>query len=584
MTTAAWGLSFTSSGPANDIPITQQIFSFFVDLYDYVFDRSHNIAEKNLLRDLNMVRKEVKKEAQWFREGCVLRYVNDMDCLEAKRKRMLFLFIKDLMKGVGGTVLNNKDSCDNTRTKKVTAASKRMAWIFVVFLNAGMLFYVYLFARTQTSSRQSAWLISFLIWFVFEIAVSSTAVVLFTHLIIPLYVLSDIRTIKKKVLKDILTFRKASFQGQGRRTGAAVVTSNDSLTEFNSAKYLYSSWRVASLFPSLKESELILSFHTPWPQHSLKTQTTTVHSSYERRYSFVYQAIGRVGIFFLASFLNLPQLARDSFVQMTSNSGLGYFGILFLRLYGLSPYLLCVPVIFAVIIVHFGLSWTLRSERIKRAQDLYPIEEEFSSVIVAPQNPQEEKGEEDEEAAVDLTPTAPLPAATKQQQKIAEGRKMSQLMVHSLHQDMIARRAVQGLHEDMIARRAETNHPHVDISAFVASSLAELNENLDPSFWSDSDEDNNQSEKDKFQIDSPSIELQEFDRSVSPPASSQGSGSGNIVWEDDDSSLPLDDSINDSNVSIDFWDEDDECAVASDSLQSSEYSLPSNEDDSLASL
>jgi hypothetical protein len=514
-----------------------------------------------------------------------MRYVNDLDCLEAKRKRILYLFIKDLMKGVGGSVLDNKDSRENIRPKKVSSYSKVMAWVFVSVLNAGMLFYVYLFARTQTSSRQSAWLISFIMWFFFEIAVSSTAVVLLTHLIIPLYVLSDIRNIKKRVLTDILLFRKASLQALAKVPGAGAQPSNGSTsTEFNAAKYLYSSWRVASLFPSLKESEIILRFQTPWPQHCLKSETVKVTSSYERRYSFLYQAIGRVAIFFLASFLNLPQLAQDSLMQMTSNSALGYFGVLFIRLYGLNPYLIGVPLFLGIIIVHFGLQWTLKSEQVKKAQDLYPLEEEFSSAVVMPTD--EEKvaahgaveWEEDDEYAERYAPSLVEPNL-QAKQKIAEGRKMSQMMLN-------------GLQQDLMARQQGTTLPHVTLPSSGVS-LAELDE-LDPSFWSDSDEDNKLNEEsgnDRFRIDSPSIELQEFDHSLSLSSSSSstsssahGSRRSAIIW--DDESPPLEDnSIDDSNVSIEFCEDDPldsygDGVGGSDSLDSSEFSLPSNDDES----
>ncbi len=45
----------------------------------------------------------------------------------------------------------------------------------------------------QTQSRQSAWLISFLTWFLFEVLVSSTGLVFVSHLLIPLYVIANQR-------------------------------------------------------------------------------------------------------------------------------------------------------------------------------------------------------------------------------------------------------------------------------------------------------------------------------------------------------------------------------------------------------
>ena len=305
-------MDFTSDFFKDDIALSDRVLDFFRNLYFSCFDRSRidHIAEKNLLKDLGSIRKDVNKEHQWFDKGCQLRYINESESHAAKRKRLLYLFIRDLMSGVGGNVLDNKDARDNGRLAKVSPYSKFFAWLLVAILNGGMLFYVYLFARSQTQSRQSAWFISFVMWFFFEIFVSSTAVVFVTHLLIPLYVLSDVRNIKKKVLADIMAFHKAALNKK-LRGYVPSSTEESSSAEFNAAKYLYRSWRVASLFPNLKESEVILSFQTPWPQRCYKKDAVSVHSVYERRYSFLYQAVSRVAIFFLASLLNLPQLAQD---------------------------------------------------------------------------------------------------------------------------------------------------------------------------------------------------------------------------------------------------------------------------------
>jgi hypothetical protein len=129
----------------------------------------------------------------------------------------------------------------------VSFGAKALGWLFVCLMNMGMLFYVYLFAMTQTQSRQSAWFQSFVMWFLFDVFVSSTGVVLVTHLLlIPLYVMSDtsIRTIKKKVLGDIKAFREKQSKSDPNR--AAPVKDE----EFNAAKYLFPSWRVAGFLVS----------------------------------------------------------------------------------------------------------------------------------------------------------------------------------------------------------------------------------------------------------------------------------------------------------------------------------------------
>jgi hypothetical protein len=553
--------------------MSERISSFFSNLLDTIFGHksSDHTAEQNLLKDLGTVRKEVQKEFQWFHEGCLVRFPDDNDCLEAKRKRLLFLFIRDLMSGVGGNVLDNKDKRDNLKSKKVEPWIKFSSWVFVILLNGGMLFYVYLFARTQTQSRQTAWFISFVMWLIFEILVSSTAVVFFTHLLIPLYVLSDLRNIKKKVLTDILIFRKTALQRKQRQQqgdGFDSLALLSSSTEFNAAKYLYRSWRVAFLFPKIKESEIILSFQTPWPQHSFKKVTATVHSSYERRYSFIYQAISRVAIFFLASLLNLPQFAQDCFIQITSSSGLGYLGVLFIRLYNLSPFLVAVPLFCAGIMIHFGVNATIRSEQLRRAQDLHPIEEEMSTqkpsqtsgkasddvspaaatTMTAPRGlggvgdsddgDEKVEWEEDDEDMDSFFPSNLIPsaatAAAPAREKITEGRKMSQLMLSNLQKDIAARHHLQ----------SSGASPNPNPSVLLP--VQDDDERFQEVYWSDSDDED---VKELERLSSPPPQAKHPEPSL-PSDSDPGSDGQKIIWEDDDS--PADEDSLD--ITVDFWD------------------------------
>jgi hypothetical protein len=267
----------------------------------------------------------------------------------------------------------------------------------VILMNLGMLVYVSLFAMTQTRSRQSAWFQSFVVWFLFDVFVSSTGVVLVTHILIPLYVMSDIRTIKKKVLEDINVFRekqkqKQRLRQQQQQQQAPVAVSRletrvglhlaaddneikgngGSLEEFNSAKYLFTSWRVASLFPDLPESELILQFSTPWPKKSFKREKMKVAQSYDQRYSFIMQALSRVLIFFISGLIQLPTGLQDLLIQVSSNSGLGYVVLLMLRLYFVSPLLPLAPIVALAIVIHFLLQCQARPAHLSSGQSVSP--------------------------------------------------------------------------------------------------------------------------------------------------------------------------------------------------------------------
>jgi hypothetical protein len=335
-------------------------------------DVTQSTAQHNLLKELSAVRKAVYREYQWFKEGAEKLFVDKAACEEAKRRRLLFLFMKDLTSGVSGEVLSNKSQRDSksssssSRSRNVEGVSlkwKALAWLFVFLMNFGMLFYVFLFAMTQTHSRQSAWFQSFVMWFVFDVFVSSTGVVLVTHLLIPLYVMSDIRTIKRKVLGDIKAFREKQSQSQNQNQNqfkrnqsqneSAAAAHSQQVEDFNSARYLFTSWRVASLFPELPESELILQFRTPWPKKSFKREKKQVTKTYQRRYSFLIQAVSRVLIFFISGLIHFPSVVQDLVIQVGANSGLGYVVLLMLRLYLISPLLPLVPITALGIVIHF---------------------------------------------------------------------------------------------------------------------------------------------------------------------------------------------------------------------------------------
>jgi hypothetical protein len=203
---------------------------------------------------------------------------------------------------------------DQTRTPsdRVSFSLKLPSWIFVIFLNGGLLFYVYLFAMKQPHSRQSAWFQSFAIWLLFEIFISSTGLVFFFHLLIPIDVLTEVKHLKEKVLLSLMLFRKKYMRDRHRQrknvrqrqsaswsreersrlqqsgeqhpTHAMNEKEDEEMTttHFNSAKYLFTSWRVAALLPELPESELILQFHTPWPRKKFGVAEAEVAREYDQ--------------------------------------------------------------------------------------------------------------------------------------------------------------------------------------------------------------------------------------------------------------------------------------------------------------
>jgi hypothetical protein len=193
----------------------------------------HQEAVEDLLTELSFVRKEASDEFYQFLQYDKLSSLatslsspsgSSSSCSPAqgatavlfKRRRLLYLFVKDLSSGVSEEVLANKTERDAmSRSLKLNCVPlewKIGGWTLVFFMNFGMLFYVYLFAIQQTHSRQVAWFQSFVMWILFEFFVASTCLVAVVHLLIPLYVLTDLKTIKRKVLTDLTMFRDKYLQ------------------------------------------------------------------------------------------------------------------------------------------------------------------------------------------------------------------------------------------------------------------------------------------------------------------------------------------------------------------------------------
>jgi hypothetical protein len=332
---------------------------------------------------MGKVRKEVLEE--FLRMQRLGAYSENLKLTTlAMRKRLLYLFVKDLSSGVSGEVLLRKSQRDLTISRKLDRVSlwhKVMAGLFVGLLDGGMLFYVYLFAMNQTHSRQQAWFVSFVMWLGFEIILSSTAVVLVLHLLIPLYVWSDVSEVKKKVLKDLIEFQEKYLKRNATRdvTGIDIETGSGSEAggsrEFNAAKFLFPSWRVASLFPEIPESQLVLRFSTPWPKKPFGKEEGDVAKEYED--DVVSSAAWNVLLYFLASLLHYSSFVQDIFVQTVCNMGLGSLCILLIQLWKVYPWLSGL-VVLVLLLCACGLGRLSLNNLAKKLQE---AEEEKASVV-----------------------------------------------------------------------------------------------------------------------------------------------------------------------------------------------------------
>jgi hypothetical protein len=308
----------------------------------------------------------------------------------SKSKRLLFLFQKDLIPGITGEILESKEQRDNVILEPVSARMKVIGWIFLGGLNLGMLFYVFLFAVSQDSHRQVAWGRSLGIYLLLDIVLISTVMVIFMHVLLPSLIMRDVGKIKKKMIESIEQFyetlgknnnetngkterkstedddeenndekeqlhRKKQKKLLDKKTAIKPRQEDHMKTTFNAAKYLFLSYRLASIYPDLKASQIILSYSSPWPKQDYQ-HITNVKSDYSGRYSAITRSISIIVIFFLTNLLATPIAIQDMILQVATTAMMGYTLFVHLQLYYIYPVLVMIPTVF-VCAVGYGIRY-----------------------------------------------------------------------------------------------------------------------------------------------------------------------------------------------------------------------------------
>ena len=314
-----------------------------------------------------------------------------------KGKHLLYLFQCDLLPGVSGKILESKGQRDFVVVKHVHPVQKIAGWTFIVLLNAGMLFYILLFALTQNSHRQGAWAASFAVWLVVEVLLVSSLIVLIMHVILPSMILKDVTKIKKKLMDNIKDFN----QRLKKKGSISQYTAGDP-RNFNAAEYLFLSTRLALELPDLKEAQMIAHYRTPWPKQSYQHETN-VSKAYSRKFAALFRSFTIVLIFVITTFLSIPPTAQDIVLQMVSTVLVGYVALLHLELYFIYPILVVLPLLVVAMIVHFLVQSSRGRERLRLQQLMKEIEPEVAEIHPATEqdNQQLMDGEIEENTAGD---------------------------------------------------------------------------------------------------------------------------------------------------------------------------------------
>ncbi len=281
-----------------------------------------------------------------------------------KGRRLLYLFQRDLLPGISGKILESKGQRDNITTQSVSWNTKVAAWIGLLLLNVGMLFYILLFALSQTTHRQSAWALSFLLWLVVDVLLVSSCIVIFTHILVPSLIMKDVSKIKQKLVDSIRDFN-AGVQSHRHLAGS---DSENEEEEFNAASYLFVSTRLAKEWADLREAKIISQFRTPWPKQSYQ-RDVDVSASYSKRYTALYRSASVIAVFFLTQLVQVPPGLQDMVIQMVTTTALGYTILLHIDLYLVFPLLAFLPVLLVAVVVHFFI----RSRRAAAQQELSKV-------------------------------------------------------------------------------------------------------------------------------------------------------------------------------------------------------------------
>ena len=261
-----------------------------------LFRKSKTDVRSLVVSDLVSVRQKASNELLHI-------FKSELVSDATKGRRLMLLLQQDLLPGLNGKVLESKSKRDYHLPEPVSSTMKLVGWTMVIGVNFSLLFYVYLFAMSQTGSAQEAWFASFLLWFFMDLFFVGTGMVYFIHFLIPSLTMRDLHKIRFKLLDTVEKYKR-SLTEEADNVG----DSNPIL--FNVADYFFVSTRVAKLYPDLPESKIILKFSSPWPRQSYNHDTDrhTEHSSHPLLTVFV-RSVGIMMMFVISG------MFKTSFLQ-----------------------------------------------------------------------------------------------------------------------------------------------------------------------------------------------------------------------------------------------------------------------------
>ena len=268
----------------------------------------------------------------------------------AKGQRLMLLLQQDLLPGVSGQILEAKGKKDAAMVPvHVSIYAKMLAWLVVIGINFAMLFYVYLFSASQTSTTQDAWFQSFIIWFFMDVFLVASTLVYVSHFLIPSLTMRDVHKIRGRLLSAIENYKRSLEENKGSKGEMEKYSSTD---EFNASRYLFVSTRIAQMYPHLRESQIVLKFATPWPRQSY-VYSHDISKKYNSNTAIIGRSLGMVAMFFITTAIELPGGVQDMVSEITLTGVFGGVIVGLMDLYEFSPLMAFLPFIVVGILVHF---------------------------------------------------------------------------------------------------------------------------------------------------------------------------------------------------------------------------------------
>jgi hypothetical protein len=275
-----------------------------------------------------------------------------------QRRRLLYLLQQDLY--WPKTALFSSTDVQQNQFHAPGIFVTSLSWVAFVSVNVCTLSFILMFGASESDSLQLGWLRSLIFWLVIEIFLVQSFCVFFYRILLPSFVSSDLIRVKE-IMSNIFQPKSPSKK--------------DLL--FSTPEYLFVSWNLAQLYPTLPESEIILTYCTDSP--ILPPNNSGLQ----------FTALRCLVFDFLSKFLvlSLPlQFYVLNLVIWTI-----FIALVFLEIFlsQIHPYLSLIPFIFFFLLISFRYFFASREERkfltISPANSIYlPKSKDFDGKKIFP--------------------------------------------------------------------------------------------------------------------------------------------------------------------------------------------------------